>query len=80
MDVTRKLLDVFNCGNDFTEFSGSAQYGQQPRSCRMVDAFYDNTCWTYREAANMKRPYYDETFAKRFLKVGFLMCFLVWLF
>ena len=68
-DITRKLLDAFNCGgDDFTEFSGSTAQNTS-RSCRLVDAFYDNTCWTYREAAAVKRPYYDERFAQRFLKV-----------
>lgn len=65
--ITRKLLDVFNCGDDFTEFSGTAM--QNMRSCRLVDAFYDNACWTYRDAAAVKRPYYNENFAQRFLKV-----------
>jgi len=82
-NVTRKLLDVFNCGdnfNDFTEFSGSsapqifsgtqcAPIGSNARGCRTVDAFYDNSCWTYQQAAQMKRPYYDERFAQRFTKV-----------
>jgi hypothetical protein len=68
-DITRKLLDAFNCGgDDFSEFSGTAAQNTS-RSCRLVDAFYDNTCWTYREAAAVKRPYYDERFAQRFLKV-----------
>lgn len=72
-DVTKKLLDVFNCGDDFTEFSGTAQSwtGAETQACRLVDAFYDNTCWTYREAATMQRPFYDENFAVRFLKVSF---------
>ena len=83
-DVTRRLLNVFNCGDDFTEFSGSAaqfvqqrgpsssdsQHYQQQRTCRLVDAFYDNSCWTYREAMAVQRPYYDEIFAQRFLKVS----------
>ena len=79
--VTRKLLDVFNCGNnDFTEFSGSSQYTKTTnhRSCRLVDAFYDNTCyWTYSEATQMNRPYYDEQFAQRFLRVRILMLLLL---
>ena len=79
LNVTRKLLDVFNCGNDndFTEFSGSSEYtktAHHSRSCRLVDAFYDNTCyWTYREATQMNRPYYDEQFAQRFLRVRILL-------
>ncbi|CAB9516042.1 expressed unknown protein [Seminavis robusta] len=67
-DVSRQLLEAFNCGDDFTEFSGSAVHHAKQRSCRLVDAFYDNTCGNYRDAVHMKRPYYDERFAQRFIK------------
>ena len=94
-DVTRKLLDVFNCGEtptatsptDFTEFSSGSTYhiqysahpqhqekGIQQKACRLVDVFYDNTCWTYREAIATKRLFYDEVFAQRFLKVSIYFC------
>jgi hypothetical protein len=64
----QKLLELFHCGDDFTEFSGSAMAGT--RSCRLVDSFYDSTCGTYLDATQMKRPFYDELFAQRFLKVS----------
>lgn len=69
-NVTRKLLDTFNCNEDTTQGPSGlrkiADAGILKMNC-VSNMFYDNLCGAYING--QKRPYYNEQFTLEFLQV-----------